>query len=189
VAPSLVVIGTSLGGLKALQVVLPGLPAGFPLPLVVVQHRGKDPDDGLSRLLAGQCALPVAEPLDKEPLLPGRIYIAPAEYHLLVEVGHLALSTEAPVNHARPSVDVLFESAAESYGAATLAVVLTGASHDGAAGAARIKMRNGLVVAQDPASAESRIMPEAAIASSGAQVMSLAQIAAFLCSLSGAKAG
>jgi len=183
VSPSVVVIGTSLGGLNALQVLLPALPAGLPLPLVIVQHRGKDPDDALSRLLSAHCVLPVSEPVDKEALLPGRVYIAPAEYHLLVEPSNLALSTEAPVNCARPSVDVLFESAAESHGAGTIGVVLTGANQDGAVGAARIKQCGGVVVVQDPASAESRIMPAAAIAASGGKVMSLAQIGKFLGSL------
>src|SRR5690554_969399 len=108
----LIVIGCSLGGLNALQVVLGGIPRGFGLPIVLVQHRGKHPDEALSRLLGAHCALPVREPQDKERIEAGHVYVAPADYHLLVERGTLALSTEAPVNYARPSIDVLFESAA-----------------------------------------------------------------------------
>jgi two-component system chemotaxis response regulator CheB len=178
-----VVIGTSLGGLNALQIVLGALPAAFPVPLVVVQHRGKHPDDALSRLLGAHCALAVGEPVDKEPIEAGRVYIAPADYHLLVERGSLALSTEAAVNYARPSIDVLFESAAESYAAGVIGVVLTGANHDGAAGAAKIQQRGGRLIVQEPAGAESRPMPLAAIARTGTLPTPLAEIAPLLISL------
>jgi two-component system, chemotaxis family, protein-glutamate methylesterase/glutaminase len=181
--PALVVIGTSLGGLHALQVLLGGLPRTFTVPIVIVQHRGKHPDDALTRLLAAHCPLVVSEPLDKDPIEPGHVYIAPADYHVLVERGNLALSTEAPVNYARPSIDVLFETAAESYTTGVVGVVLTGANHDGALGAARIKQRGGRVVVQDPASAESRPMPLAAIDSTGARPTPLEQIAPLLVSL------
>jgi two-component system chemotaxis response regulator CheB len=181
--PAVVVIGTSLGGLHALQVVLGGLPRGFALPIVIVQHRGKHPDDGLSRLLRAHCGLKVSEPLDKERIDPGHVYVAPADYHLLVERGFLALSTEAPVNYARPAIDVLFESAAQSYGGGVIGVVLTGANHDGAAGAARIQARGGRVLVQDPASAESGPMPLAALAATGVTPTPLHEIAAELAAL------
>lgn len=161
----LVVIGTSLGGLQALQVLLKGLPKSFPASVAIVQHRYQDSDNTLRRLLQLYSALPIIEPEDKELIMPGRVYLAPANYHLLVESDNFALSTEAPVCYARPSVDVLFESAADAYAEKVIGVILTGANHDGAQGLARIKACGGLTVVQDPATAESRIMPEAAIAS------------------------
>lgn len=182
-APSLVVVGCSLGGLNALQVLLGGLPRGFATPIVLVQHRGKHPDEALSRLLGAHSALEVREPLDKERIQSGHVYVAPADYHLLVERGTLALSTEAPVNYARPSIDVLFESAAESYGAGVIAVVLTGANHDGAAGARAIQARGGRVLVQDPSGAESRPMPLAAIAATGVIPIALERIAPTLVEL------
>lgn len=182
-APSVVVIGCSLGGLNALQLILRGLPRGFATPIVLVQHRGKHSDDALSRLLGAHSALTVREPLDKERIEAGHVYVAPADYHLLVERGTLALSTEAPVNYARPSIDVLFESAAESYSAGVIGVVLTGANHDGAAGAARIQARGGRLLVQDPDGAEARAMPLAAIAATGVSPTALDRIAATLVGL------
>ena len=161
---SLVVVGTSLGGLSALKVFLLGLDRQFPVPLVVVQHRGKMTDDTLARLLAANTALQISEPDDKDLLEPGHVYLAPADYHLLVEAGSLALSTEGPVNYARPSIDVLFESAAESYGRGVVGVILTGSNHDGAKGCASIKDRGGVVLVQEASTAESGVMPAAAIA-------------------------
>ena len=181
--PAIVVVGAALGGLHALQVLLGALPRGFGPPIVVVQHRGKHPDDALSRLLGAHCALAVGEPLDKDPLESGHVYIAPADYHLLVDRGVMSLSTEAPVNYARPSIDVLFESAAESYTTGVVGVVLTGANHDGANGAARIQQRGGRVLVQDPAGAESRPMPLAALAATGVVPTPLERIAEVLVSL------
>jgi two-component system chemotaxis response regulator CheB len=162
--PALVAVGTSLGGLHALQIVLGGLPPHFPAPLAIVQHRTKTSEGTLRQLLQLACRLPVLEPEDKEPIRPGHVYLAPPDYHLLVERDHLALSTEGPVNHSRPSVDVLFETAADAFGPDLLAVVLTGASDDGARGAQRVAERGGQVLIQDPASAHSGIMPAAAAA-------------------------
>jgi two-component system, chemotaxis family, protein-glutamate methylesterase/glutaminase len=180
-ARALVVVGTSLGGLDALSTLLAGLPASFPLPIVVVQHRGREPDDGLARLLQGRCALEVGEATDKEVLASGHVYIAPAEYHVLVERGSLALSTEGAVNCSRPSIDVLFESAAATYGRSAVGVILTGASHDGARGAAEIKHRGGYIIVQDPMSSECRIMPDGAIAAAPVDlVVPLREIAAAL---------
>lgn len=183
-AASLVVVGTSLGGISALPVLLSGLPGEFPLPVVVVQHRGNTADDGLVRLLGAGSALPVSEPDDKQPLDAGHIYLAPADYHVLVEPGRLALSTEAPVNHARPSIDVLFESAADAYGGGVVGVVLTGANQDGAKGCARIKERGGVVLVQDPAGAESGVMLAAAIAACAVdKILPLSELPRFLSSL------
>jgi two-component system chemotaxis response regulator CheB len=159
----IVVVGTSWGGIDALQVVLSGLPARFSLPVVVVHHLGGTAG-ALSSVLRRHSALPVEEANDKERLLPGTVFLAPAGYHLLVEPGSLALSIEGPVHHARPSIDVLFETAAEAYGKEVISVILTGASRDGARGAAAVKRRGGVVVVQDPAEAASKTLPEAAIA-------------------------
>ncbi len=161
---NLVVLGASWGGLHAVQVVLGALPAHFPVPLVVVQHREKEADETLTGLLQNHCALPVAEAEDKMPIEPGRVYVAPPDYHLLIESGHCALSTDEPVNFARPSIDVLFESAADAYGERVIGVILTGANADGAQGLAAIQRRGGVTIAQDPAGAEAPAMPEAAIA-------------------------
>jgi len=161
---AMVVIGTSLGGLRALQVLLTGLPKNFPLPVAIAQHRHKNSDETLSLFLQQHCALPVTEAEDKETILPGRVYLAPADYHLLVEGARFALSTEAPVCYARPSIDVLFESAADAYREKAIGAILTGASSDGSQGLLQIKRRGGLAVVQEPTTAEAKTMPSAAIA-------------------------
>ncbi|HEY9283081.1 MAG TPA: chemotaxis protein CheB, partial [Pyrinomonadaceae bacterium] len=127
----IILIGTSFGGVSALERVLPGLSPELPAPVVVVQHRSREADDGLCEFLRDHCRLPVAEPNDKDEVEPGRVYLAPRDYHLLVEDGRFALSVDAPVTYARPSIDVLFESAADVYGAGAVGVVLTGANRDG----------------------------------------------------------
>lgn len=178
---SVVVVGASLGGLSALRVLLSGLPKEFPLPVVIVQHRGKAEDDPLAELLGVDSSLPVSEPDDKQPLETAHAYVAPADYHLLLEPGRLTLSTEAPVNCARPSVDVLFESAADAYGRGVTGVVLTGANQDGARGCARIKARGGVVLVQDPAEAEGSVMPAAAMAATRVdRVLPLSELPTFL---------
>jgi two-component system chemotaxis response regulator CheB len=180
----IIVIGVSLGGLRALAVLLAGLPAAFPVPVVVAQHRHVESDQSLSAFLQQHSALAIHEVEDKQEILPGRVYLAPPDYHLLVEAGSFALSTEAPVIHARPSIDVLFESAADSYGERVIGVILTGASDDGARGLAKIKRGGGLTLVQEPASAESAVMPAAAIAASEIdQILPLEQIAPFLVNL------
>jgi two-component system chemotaxis response regulator CheB len=177
----IVVIGASYGGLSALQILLPDLSPEFPCPVVIVQHRKKDADDGLCEYLRRRSPLPLIEPDDKEKVEPGRVYLAPRDYHLLIEESIFALSTESPVAYARPSIDVLFESAADIYHERIIGVVLTGANRDGAQGLAKIKALGGLAVVQDPASAESRAMPEAAIAATSVdRILPLAEIAPFL---------
>jgi two-component system chemotaxis response regulator CheB len=179
--PSLVVVGTSLGGLRALEAVLTDLEADFPLPIAVVQHRGVEVQDQLTLILQLHCALPVSEANDKEAMNGGHVYIAPPDYHLLIDDGRFALSTEGRVLHARPSIDVLFESAADGYRNRVLALVLTGASSDGTRGAERVRRRGGRVVAQDPTTAEAPEMPRAAIAAGAVdEVLPLAQIGAYL---------
>ncbi|MFP5261730.1 MAG: chemotaxis protein CheB [Blastocatellia bacterium] len=177
----LVVIGASLGGFHALEAVLGGLPAEFPLPIAVVQHRSSDSDELLPTLLRRKSRLPVVEAEDKQSIIPGQVFIAPANYHLLVEEGHFALSTEGPVQFARPSVDVLFESAADAYREKVVAVLLSGSNSDGARGVSLVKEYGGLAIVQDPASAEGRQMPEAAMAAAPVdQVLPLSEIAPFL---------
>jgi two-component system chemotaxis response regulator CheB len=165
------VIGTSLGGLSALSLLLRALPVDWAVPVVIAQHRGKTDDDVLKRLLEAQTPLPVCEASDKQPVEPGHIYLAPADYHLLLERSSLALSTAAPESYARPSIDVLFESAADAHGSGVLAVILTGANHDGARGCQRIKARGGIILVEDPATAFSSAMPSAAIAATRADAV------------------
>jgi two-component system chemotaxis response regulator CheB len=177
----IVVVGASYGGLAALQTLLPELAPEFPLPVVVVQHRRKDSDDGLCEYLRKRSRLPLVEPNDKDKVEPGHVYLAPRDYHLLIERSIFALSTESPVGFARPSIDVLFESAADVYRDRIVGVILTGANADGAKGLARIKALGGLTVVQDPESAESRAMPDAAISGVAVdRVLPLQEIAPFL---------
>jgi two-component system, chemotaxis family, protein-glutamate methylesterase/glutaminase len=173
----IVVIGASLGGLHAITEVLRSIPADFPLPIAFVQHRSPTHADILVRLLRRSSSLQVKEPADKEPILPRFLYLAPADYHLLVDHREFALSTGEAVSYARPSIDVLFESAAEAYGSGTIGVVLTGANHDGSAGAARIRQFGGRVIIQEPATAECAVMPQSALDAAGAdEVLILNQI-------------
>lgn len=180
-APEIVVIGCSLGGMNALQVILSGLNKEFCLPIVVAQHRHKRSNEGLPSYLRRATHMNVVDADDKQWIKPGTVYLAPADYHLLVEKGELNLSVDDAVRHSRPSIDVLFESAADAYGRNVIAIVLTGANEDGTRGAARVKKRGGTVIAQDPKTAESPIMPKAAIdAGVVDQILPLDQIASFL---------
>jgi two-component system chemotaxis response regulator CheB len=177
----LVVVGTSTGGLHALTRLLAALPATYRLPILVVQHRSKDSDERLTSLLRGASQLPVREPEDKEPLRGPGVYLGPPDYHLLVEPDSIALSTEEPVAYSRPSIDVLFQSAAYSYGSGVIGVLLTGANQDGTRGLQEIKQRGGYVIVQDPDSAESGFMPQYAVKNVLAdRVLGLEQIAAEL---------
>ena len=177
-----VVVGTSAGGLDALRILLAGLPAGFRPPLLVVQHLPADGAEGLIPLLSEGCRLPVAEALDKQPLQAGTVTLAPANYHLLVEPARtLALSVDAPVHYARPAIDPLFESAAAVYGDGLLALVLTGANHDGSAGAAEVRRCGGRLWVQRPDTAYAPAMPAAALERAGADaVLELDEMARWL---------
>ena len=183
--PQLVAVGTSLGGLNALIELLKALPATLRVPVVVVQHRSPAADGGLAVLLQEHTSLLVEEAEDKQPMSSGTVYLAPPDYHLLIEeCGVLALSTDAPVRSARPSIDVLFETAADAYGPALVGVLLTGASADGAEGLAAIKARGGRAIVQDPATAECRTMPAAGISATTVDyVLPLAAIGGHLVSL------
>ena len=180
----IVVIGTSWGGLTALSEIVSGLPTDFPLPICIVQHRSKDSDALLVRLMQDLTPLCVRDAEDKETLCAGNIYIAPPDYHMLVETEYISLTVDSPVRFSRPSIDVLFRSAADTFGASTIGVVLTGANEDGAAGLARIAARGGKTIVQDPKTAESPIMPVSALrAVPGASVVPLDQISAELAKL------
>jgi two-component system chemotaxis response regulator CheB len=182
---SVVGIGTSWGGLAAMTKLLGDLPGDFSLPVVVVQHRGKDSDRLLSELLQDATELRVCEIEDKEPLEPGTVHIAPANYHVLVDEGYLSLTVEEPVRFSRPSIDVMLSSAADTYGAGAIGVVLTGANEDGALGLSHIAKRGGRALVQDPKTAEIPIMPVAAIkAVPSAEVLPLDKLAPRLIQLS-----
>jgi len=182
---SIVAIGTSWGGLMAMTKLLAELPADFPIPIVIVQHRSKDSDKLLSQLLQDATPLSVGEIEDKDLLEPGRVYIAPADYHVMVERGYLSLTVEAPIRYSRPSIDVMFTSAGDTYGKEAIGVVLTGANEDGSRGLAHIVKRGGKALVQSPKSAEIPIMPEAAIrAVPTAEVLLLPQLGQRLVALS-----
>ncbi len=174
------VIGTSAGGLRALEKILGSLPARFSVPIVAVQHRARE-SEAFASIMQSLCMLPVHEAEDKEPIVAPGIYLAPPDYHLMLEPGHLTLSTDEPVSFSRPSIDVLFESAADAYGAGVLAVLLTGANNDGSRGLGRIREAGGFALVQDPKTAESPKMPNAAINAGAVDlVLPLADIAAEL---------
>ena len=178
----LVCIGASWGGLEAIGRVLAELPDDLDLPIVAAQHRHPDSLEGtLAQLLRRQSARPVVDVEDKMPIEPRHVYLAPKDYHLLVERGSFALSVDERVQYARPSIDVLFESAADAYGPGVIGIILTGANEDGAAGLARIKQRGGVAIVQDPVGASRRAMPDAAIAATIADaVLPLEEIGKFV---------
>jgi len=180
-----VVIGVSAGGLKALSVIAPMLPKDLLFPVIVVQHVKEGSDPYMAEHLGRNSVIRVKEADEKESVKAGTMYFAPAGYHLLVETDRtFSLSDEPPVQFSRPSIDVLFESAADVYGAALAGVVLTGANSDGAAGLAAIKDAGGTVAVQDPETAESSAMPNAALkAAKTDNVFDLVGIGSFLCDL------
>lgn len=181
----LVAIGASWGGLHAIEVVLGALPPDFGAPVVIAQHRQADSNEGvLVRLLDARCELTVCEADDKQALRPGVVLVAPADYHLLVEEGAVALSVDEPLNYSRPSIDILLSSAADAYGARVAGVVLTGANSDGALGLTQIAERGGTAIVQDPETAERREMPDAALwATPDARVLALEEIGPLLTEL------
>ncbi|BBO31611.1 chemotaxis protein CheB [Lacipirellula parvula] len=177
-----IVIGASAGALDALTQVLTPLPADYPLPLLAVVHLPADKKSILAELLDMKCRLSVKEGEDKEPLAAGVVYVAPPDYHMLVEKdGTLSLSSEEPVLYSRPSIDVLFESAADAFGPGLVGVILTGANEDGAHGLATIREAGGRCIVQRPHNAYASTMPLAALQTcNDARTMSLPEIAEFL---------
>ena len=179
--PQLIVVGCSLGGMYSLEKILKALPKDFCIPIAVAQHRHRRSNENLPSFLRRATHMEVVDAEDKQFIRPGKVYLAPADYHLLVEKGEFNLSVDDAVRHSRPSVDVLFESAADAYGPNLIGIVLTGANGDGAQGARRIKKRGGVVIAQDPKTAEATEMPQAVIATGAVdQILNLEEIAAFL---------
>jgi two-component system chemotaxis response regulator CheB len=186
-AAELVVVGASAGAVEALSAVLTALPAGYRLPVAVVVHIPPDKTSVMAELFRAKCRVAVCEAGDKEPLAPSAVYFAPPDYHLLVEPNRrLSLSSEEPVHFSRPSIDVLFESAADAVGPGVVGVVLTGANDDGARGLKAIAEAGGRALVQRPEEAHVAVMPRAALAACpAAEVLTLAQIAARLVELGG----
>lgn len=185
-----VAIGCSAGGIKALHEILPLLPADFALPVIVVCHSGPSARDLLSAVISRGCPLPVAEAEERSPALPGRVHVAPPDYHLLVEDdGTFSLSVDKRVNNVRPAIDILLETASDTWGEGLLAVLLTGANDDGAAGMAAVRRAGGTCIVQDPEGATAETMPRAAIARGGADwIAPLDRIAFLITSLCGVSA-
>lgn len=174
----LIAIGVSLGGLAALPTVIGGLSRDLAAACVIVQHRPADDDSELEQVLSQLCGRPIREPDHHEAISPNVIYLAPSSYHLLVDDRRFALSTEGRVLFARPSIDVFFASASECFESGVIAVCMTGASRDGALGAAQVARRGGTVLVHDPKTAESPIAPRAALELvPQARVLRLEQIA------------
>jgi two-component system chemotaxis response regulator CheB len=180
-----VAIGASAGGVQALLQILPSLPASYRLPVMVVVHVPPDRSNALVPLFQARCQVAVKEAEDKEPLLAGTVYFAPSDYHLLVEGdGSFSLSSDELVNHSRPSIDVLLESAADAFGPGLAGVVLTGANHDGALGLRAVADAGGAAIVEDPTGAYASTMPTAALrACPTATVMKLDAIASYLLGL------
>ena len=177
-----VVIGASAGGVEALSEILPALPATFRPALLIVLHLPRERPSLLVEIYEKRCALPVREADDKEPVEPGTVYFAPPDYHMLVEKSRqIALSTDEPVHFSRPSIDVLFESAADVYGGRLLGIILTGANADGAAGLHAIHRAGGVTVVQQPDSAKVPLMVVSALQRNPADfILSLPEIGALL---------
>jgi two-component system chemotaxis response regulator CheB len=179
----MIAVGASWGGLKALRAIAHGLPAHFRVPITFVQHRSKE-SGALRELLQDCTSLIVCEVEDKQPIMGGYIYLAPPDYHLLVDGDEFSLSVDEPVRFSRPSIDVFFESVADRFGGEAAGVVLTGANEDGALGLRQIVARGGLAIVQDPRTAESPIMPRAALrAVPEARTLSLERMTPYLVSL------
>lgn len=177
-----VVIGVSAGGMEALEIILPSLPGDYKLPVIIVQHMHPNSDNFLAVHLNKKCQISVKEAEDKETIKAGIAYVAPPDYHLMIEEDRsFSLCISEKVNHARPAIDVLFETAADAYGSKLIGIILTGANTDGSQGLKRVKERGGLAIVQDPVSAAIDAMPRGAIAATDVDhVIPLAQIGPFL---------
>jgi two-component system, chemotaxis family, protein-glutamate methylesterase/glutaminase len=159
-----VVMGCSAGGMQAVAGILQHLPSTYRLPLLLVQHLHKEQGEYMLRFYSRATHLTVQEAQEKEKICPGHLYLAPPDYHLLVEQDEtFSLSVEEKVNYSRPSIDVLFESAADVYGPELIALILSGANNDGALGLKRIKEQGGLILVQDPSTAQFPEMPKSVL--------------------------
>ena len=177
-----IVIGTSAGGVEALTRILPSLPATMPVAILIVVHIPRERPSLLTDIFRQKCAMRVEEGIDKADIKPGHIYFAPPDYHMLVDAGpQIALSVDEVIQFSRPSIDVLFESAADVYGKKLLGILLTGGNEDGASGLAYIARCGGMTVLQDPAEAAAPAMPESALkVMTPTHVLRLDEIAALL---------
>ncbi|WP_165246102.1 chemotaxis protein CheB [Paludisphaera soli] len=182
-----VAVGASAGALESLSVILPELPEDYPLPVLVVVHLPPDRKSLMASLLRERCRIAVKEAEDKERIVGGMVYLAPPDYHLMVEEDRrLSLSSEEPVRYSRPSIDVLFETAAEAYGPGLVGIVLSGANSDGARGLRAICDAGGVGLVQSPDQALASAMPHAALlACPEAAAMSLGEIAKHLLGIVG----
>lgn len=181
-----IVVGASAGGLQTMMNLFSKLPADLPVPILVVQHTRPDDESLLAELIGRETSLKVIEAEDKIEIKPGYIYIAPPNYHLLVEDKNtIALSTEERVNYSRPSIDLLFESAVRVYLANLIGIILTGANNDGSRGISLIADAGGITIAQSPESAEFKVMPQAAIATGNVKfILNIEEMAKFIIELS-----
>lgn len=180
--PKAIVIGSSAGGLQALKTIFSLLGSEFSIPIIVVQHISPHSDNYITTYLNKICKIKVKEANEKEMIKNGIIYFSPPNFHLLIEENFtFSLTTEDRVNFARPSIDVLFETAAYAYGRTLVGIVLTGANNDGAEGLRKIKKRGGITIVQDPKTAEVNAMPNSAIKGSKIDyILSLEEIAELL---------
>lgn len=181
----LIVMGGSWGGIQASLSVLQDLPASYSVPIILVLHRLRNQEGSLQEIFSKKLALKAVEIEEKEPLLPGYVYLAPANYHVLLEKDHtFSLDDSELENYSRPSIDVTFTSAAGVFGENTIGVLLSGASRDGSSGLKLIFEKGGVAIAQNPLEAEVATMPQAAIDSiPGCSIMNLVRIKEFLLSL------
>lgn len=180
-----IVIGTSAGGLQVLTSLFETLPPDYPIPVIVTQHRANEQTHLFEEVLQYKCKIQIKQADEKEDILPGRIYTAPAGYHLLIERNRIfSLASDVPVKFSMPSIDVLFESAAVTYKNRLIGIILTGANDDGAAGIQRIKELQGMTIAQDPTEAQFPAMPRAAVSTGKVDaVWKIDQIRKFLLEL------
>ncbi|RZJ24946.1 MAG: chemotaxis protein CheB [Flavobacterium sp.] len=181
-----VVIGGSAGSIEVLLKLLPALSSPLPLAIIIVLHRKNSTDSSLADLLSSKTKIRVQEVEDKDPVIAGTIYLAPADYHLLIEREEVfSLDDSEKVNYSRPSLDVTFESAADVYGSSLVGILLSGANADGTAGLNFIKKRGGVLIAQKPETAQSEFMPQHAILNAPIdQVLGVDEMAVFINSLS-----
>lgn len=182
-----IVIGASAGGMDAIKSILMPLQEGFSAPILIVQHLSPHSDGYMAKYLNELCKINVKEADEKEKILPGNAYIAPANYHLLIEKDEtVSLTVDPKVNYSRPSIDILFESAAEVYENELIGIILTGGNGDGSKGLKKIKEFGGLTIVQDPSTAEVDFMPKAAIKASEVDyILSLNKISNKLIKLMG----
>lgn len=182
---NLIAIGGSWGGLQASLAILSGLPAGFRIPIILVLHRLRNYESDLAGVLKNKIRLEVKEIEEKEKIKPGFVYVAPSNYHVLIEKDQtFSLDVSEYENFSRPSIDVTFTSIAEVFGAGTAGILLSGASKDGSKGIKSIREKGGLPIVQDPQEAEVATMPASALSLvPDCGILTLKRIQEYLCTL------